>query len=68
MNGHLLRPLFVVGAAAVTALLLVGLGSIAELILGTEQSEFVRLTLLLSGLVGGGAAGAAYMRKGDGDT
>ena len=50
------------------ALFLLGLGALAEWILGVGSSEFVRLTLLLAGLVGGGAAGAAYMKKGDGET
>ena len=63
VNGQLLRPLVVIGAAAIAALFLLGMAELAETLTGVESSDFVRLVLLLSGVVGGGAAGAAYVKQ-----
>ena len=67
LNGQLLKPLVVIGAAAVAALFLLGLAALAESLFGSETSGFVKLVLLLSGIVGGGAAGSAYTKRADHD-
>ena len=67
VNGQLLKPLVVIVAAAAAALFLVGLDSLAQTLFDVEADRFVRLVLLLAGIVGGGAAGASYVKRGSDD-
>ena len=67
LNGQLMRPLVVIGAAALAALFLLGLAAIGEALFGVHTSEFVRLVIVLAGIVGGGAAGASYVKRASDD-
>jgi hypothetical protein len=67
LNGQLMRPLVVIGAAALAALFLIGLDAMAQTMFSVEADRFVRLVVLLAGIVGGGAAGSAYVKRGEDD-
>jgi hypothetical protein len=67
LNGQLMRPLVVIGAAALAALFLVGIDSLAQALFDVEADRFVRVVFLLSGIIGGGAAGTAYVKRAEGD-
>ena len=66
LNGQLMRPLVVIGAAALAALFLVGVDELAQALFDVEADRFVRVVILLSGIIGGGAAGRAYVERADG--
>ncbi|GAG37993.1 unnamed protein product [marine sediment metagenome] len=65
LNGQLMRPLVVIGAAALAALFLVGVDELAQALFNVEADRFVRVVILLSGILGGGAAGRAYFERAD---